>query len=199
MLFVVLLLVVAAGGVLVGAVVTGHPQWAWGSVVLSTLAAVVLVVASARGRVRHPGRRGRHSRDALGSAATGTGGEPGPAEVPERETQRPGVDEWRETADTPESAQVGDVAARDSAVGIDVGGEPAEEDTDAADVLVVSELETPVAVIDERPRYHLEDCGWASRYDTIPLPVREARELGFTPCGYCEPDATLAAHRRTPG
>jgi hypothetical protein len=26
----------------------------------------------------------------------------------------------------------------------------------------------------------------------IPLPVREAVELGFTPCGWCAPDRTLA-------
>ncbi|WP_031468544.1 hypothetical protein [Sciscionella sediminilitoris] len=74
--------------------------------------------------------------------------------------------------------------------------EPGEEETDAADLLTVTELEDEVVVIDERPRYHLTACGWLGERDTIPLPVREARDLGFTPCGICGPDRVLAARSR---
>src|SRR5699024_4837318 len=63
------------------------------------------------------------------------------------------------------------------------------EPTDAADLLVVSELDVEVQVVDERPRYHLGECTWVEAHDTIPVPVREARELGFTPCAWCGPDA----------
>lgn len=80
-------------------------------------------------------------------------------------------------------------------------GEPAEEDTDAADLLVVCELDDQVLVIDEHPRYHLDGCSWlATRPATRPtqsLPVSEARDLGFTPCARCGPDAELARRHRT--
>lgn len=75
--------------------------------------------------------------------------------------------------------------------------EPAEEDTDAADLLVVSDLDTEVRVVDERPRYHLADCTWLAGRPTLGLPVSEARQLGFTPCVVCRPDSTLAAAKRT--
>jgi hypothetical protein len=74
--------------------------------------------------------------------------------------------------------------------------EPAEEDTDAADVLAVAELDAEVLVVDERPRYHLASCRWLTDRPTLALPVREARELGFTPCAVCTPDRALAAAHR---
>ena len=76
---------------------------------------------------------------------------------------------------------------------LDLDAEPAEEDTDAADVLTVSELEAEVLVVDERPRYHLATCRWLNNRPTLPLPVRVARELGFTPCSICAPDRSLVA------
>ena len=48
-------------------------------------------------------------------------------------------------------------------------------------------------VVDEQPRYHLSSCRALAGKATIPLPVREAVELGFTPCGWCSPVHTLAA------
>jgi hypothetical protein len=74
--------------------------------------------------------------------------------------------------------------------------EPAEEDTDAADALLVYESSEQVVVIDERPRYHLGGCAWVGARQVFPLPVGEARQLGFTPCGYCTPDRTLATRSR---
>ena len=54
-------------------------------------------------------------------------------------------------------------------------------------------LEREVLVVDEQPRYHLSSCRALTGKATIPLPAREAVELGFTPCGWCSPVRTLAA------
>ncbi|MBA8823428.1 hypothetical protein FHX42_000757 [Saccharopolyspora lacisalsi] len=153
-LLVVLTLIVAAGGVLGAAVVAGQPQWAWGSVVLSVLAGVLLLA----GRFRDRGARSR-------------GGPP------------------------PHPA--GSVERAEPAEG-DPDAEPAEEDTDAIDPPAVSDLEATVVVIDERPRYHLQRCSWLGERETLPLPVWRARELDFTPCARCAPDATLLAAAREP-
>ncbi len=71
--------------------------------------------------------------------------------------------------------------------------EPSEEPRDPAAAAIVAGLETEVLVVDEQPRYHLSSCRALAGKATIPLPVREAVELGFTPCGWCTPDRTLAA------
>jgi hypothetical protein len=75
-------------------------------------------------------------------------------------------------------------------------GEPGEEPTDAADLLIVADMRTEVRVVDEHPRYHLPTCTYLRDKPTIPLPVDEARQLGFTPCVRCGPDAVLAAQHR---
>ena len=61
---------------------------------------------------------------------------------------------------------------------------------------MVSGLDAEVHVIDERPRYHLAKCPWVGGRPTMPLPVSEARQLGFTPCAVCGPDAVLARRHR---
>lgn len=71
-----------------------------------------------------------------------------------------------------------------------------EEDTDAADLLVVYGLTTEVLVIDQHPRYHVDRCPLADSTSAERLAVSEARELGFTPCGRCRPDTTLARKHR---
>lgn len=74
--------------------------------------------------------------------------------------------------------------------------EPLEEDTDAADLLAVADLVDEVRVLDERPRYHLSSCSWLAGRPTLGLPVQEARQLQFTPCAVCRPDATLVSRHR---
>ncbi|HET9256133.1 MAG TPA: hypothetical protein VFO16_13165 [Pseudonocardiaceae bacterium] len=71
-----------------------------------------------------------------------------------------------------------------------------EEDTDAADVLVVYDLTDEVLVVDEHPRYHLARCRLPEHERAERLPVKEARELGFTPCERCRPDKALARKHR---
>lgn len=153
MLFGVLVLVLAAFGLLVTALVTSTMLWAWVSVGASVLAAAVLVVDWSSRR--------------------------------------------RRAAD--EAVPVAPAARPVEAVPPDPDGEPAEEDTDAADLLVVTDLAVEVRVVDERPRYHLAACTWLAGRPTLGLPVSEARELGFTPCAVCTPDRTLAAAHRTTG
>ena len=80
---------------------------------------------------------------------------------------------------------------------LDPEAEPAEEDTDAADVLIVTDLDVEVRVLDERPRYHLADCRWVGDRASLPLPVKEARQLGFNPCAVCTPDAVIAKRYRS--
>ena len=75
-------------------------------------------------------------------------------------------------------------------------GDPPAEDVEVTDLLLVVDLEDEVLVIDEHPRYHLAGCIHVRGRTTIPLPHDEARADGFTPCGVCEPDHTLAEQVR---
>ena len=50
-------------------------------------------------------------------------------------------------------------------------------------------------VIDGRPRYHLAGCLHLLGRTVERLPAIEAVELGFTPCGQCEPVTGLLAER----
>jgi hypothetical protein len=86
-------------------------------------------------------------------------------------------------------------------------GEPDEDDPDdeplpqavrPADAVRVARMDAEVLVVDGRPRYHLADCPHLVGRLTEPLPVAEAVELAFSPCGLCRPVDRLvaqAAHR----
>lgn len=74
--------------------------------------------------------------------------------------------------------------------------EPGDEGTDAAVLLQGDELDVRVLVVDERPRYHLDNCGWLGARPTVPVTLRQARSLGFTPCALCAPNAVLTAKAR---
>lgn len=88
-----------------------------------------------------------------------------------------------------DSAGAGDVVDDDlDEIPADEPGEESVTDEQAAQVAL---LQSEVLVIDGRPRYHLSGCVHLLGRDAEPLPVAEARELGFRPCALCEPDATL--------
>ncbi|GAA1692114.1 hypothetical protein GCM10009765_46860 [Fodinicola feengrottensis] len=53
-----------------------------------------------------------------------------------------------------------------------------------------------VFVVDGRPRFHLPTCAHLADKESEPVPVWEAFELGFTPCGGCRPVAALMAVRQ---
>lgn len=71
--------------------------------------------------------------------------------------------------------------------------EPDAQQVPAATAARIAGLGTEVMVIDGRPRYHLASCPHLVGRESEPLPVSEAVELGFTPCGRCEPDDHLLA------
>ena len=74
--------------------------------------------------------------------------------------------------------------------------EPGAQQVSPGDSARVAQLGTDVLVIDGRPRYHLPGCVHLLGRESEPLPVAEAIELGFTPCGLCEPDSALLAEAR---
>jgi len=171
-------LLLAAVGLLIAALSTGHVGLAWGSVALSVVAAVMIL------------RRWRRSWLARQDA-------------PEDESDLLAEDESdaaeQHLAPRPVAAgQDGDSGSAFAELGDSPAGDaaPGEEETDAADLLVVYELTDEVLVVDEHPRYHLTRCRWPDQEHAERLPVREARELGFTPCDRCRPDTTLARKHR---
>ncbi|HVW41836.1 MAG TPA: hypothetical protein VHC18_10860 [Amycolatopsis sp.] len=175
MLFIVLILVLAALALLVTALITALSLWAWVSIGLSVLAALVLVVDYFRRRAQR--RRAEGAAEAtIVEPAAESDAQDDEAAVPEEAAAEP------EQADEP--------AAHPET------GDPAEEKTSPADAEVVAKLDVEVVVVDEYPRYHVPECEWLTDRDTIPIAVKEARDLGFTPCARCTPDAKLAeAHR----
>ncbi len=74
--------------------------------------------------------------------------------------------------------------------------EPPEEPLDTAVARIVATLTDEVIVVDEQPRYHVQGCRGLLNQPVIALPAREAVELGFTPCGWCTPDAVLGARHK---
>ncbi|MET9267254.1 hypothetical protein [Amycolatopsis sp. NPDC004079] len=207
MLYIVLLLVLAALGLLVTALITGTSLWAWVSIGLSVLAGLLLLVDWLRRRKRADADDAADSdtdsdadTDADADAdSTEEKDEAAPAEEDAEQTALlPATGELGDPADVPEPkaekpASEGEPTSEAKAVR---DTPPGVEETAPEDLEVVKELEDEVVVVDEYPRYHLVDCGWLSGRDTIPIGVGEARQLGFTPCARCGPDAVLAAAHR---
>ncbi len=199
LLTVVLLL--AAVGLLVAALGTGHSLLAWGSVALSAAAAGRILVRWRR-RWNAPEVEPVELLDDEPAEAghgnplveAGQGAEPVdavPADQPVDPAQADPALASSTSAGTDQDAEPADVELADAEA-----AEPGEEETDAADLLVVYELTDEVLVVDEHPRYHLTRCPWPDRTRAERLPVREARELGFTPCDRCRPDVALARKHR---
>jgi hypothetical protein len=126
-----------------------------------------------------------------GSDLFGAGAQ-GPAGGPAAGAQQPPPGQWAQpaAAEQANGAQGGDEPAQPDA-GAD--GEPSTEEHEPAEAALVATLEDEVVVIDEQPRYHVPGCRALTAHEPIPLPAREAVELGFTPCGWCRPNHTLAA------
>ncbi|MGV9366838.1 hypothetical protein [Amycolatopsis sp. NPDC003731] len=189
MLYFVLVLVLAALGLLVTALITASSLWAWVSIGLSVLAGLILVADWLRRR--------RRSAAPAATPVAASEPEPEPAPEPAEEEQTtliPAAGDLGDPADTPEPDPEPADASAETETTADT--DPGVEDTPEADVAILADLEDEVVVVDEHPRYHLRTCEWLGPRDTIPIGVGEARQLGFTPCDVCRPDATLvAAHR----
>ncbi|MCM3848629.1 hypothetical protein ND486_20790 [Pseudonocardia sp. DR1-2] len=82
-----------------------------------------------------------------------------------------------------------DTVGSDAPAGTD--GDSPEEPRDPTLAALAARLPDEVLVIDEHPRYHVQTCRALTGRPVIPLPVSEAVELGFTPCGWCAPNRTL--------
>jgi hypothetical protein len=73
----------------------------------------------------------------------------------------------------------------------DPSDEPPAQHTPREDAALIARLPAEVLVVDGRPRYHVPACRHLAEREYEPLPVAEAVELGFTPCGWCQPDTVL--------
>ena len=182
MLYIVLVLVLAALGLLVTALITASSLWAWVSIGLSVLAGLILVADWLR-------RRRRSSAPAAPAVTA-----PEPAEE-EQTTLIPASGDLGDPADTPEP-EVTEEADASPETETTADPEPEIEETPEADIAVLADLDDEVVVVDEHPRYHLRTCPWLGTRDTIPIGIGEARQLGFTPCDRCRPDANLVATHR---
>ncbi|SFK86329.1 hypothetical protein [Amycolatopsis sacchari] len=174
MLYIVLILVLAALGLLVTALITASSLWAWASIALSVLAGLVLVADFVRRRAarRRPARAVEPSEP-----------EPSESPDPDDEVEEPAGDETELLRVTGELDEEQTPVVQT--------GDPAVEPTSPEDAEAVAKLDVEVLVVDEYPRYHVAECTWLADRDTIPISVKEARDLGFTPCVRCTPDAKL--------
>lgn len=121
--------------------------------------------------------------ETAGTGVEAAGATAGKAETAAAAAEQKGAD--------PAGAEANGTAAEPAAAAAS-DAEPPEEQREPAAAAVVAGLEAEVLVVDEQPRYHLSSCRALAGKATIPLPVREAVELGFTPCGWCGPDRALA-------
>ena len=218
------LLVLIGLGLFAGGVFTGATALYWACVGVCALAVVLLVVARLRvpagSRPSVPDGPARGSAPAAdpgrGDSPAGRGtpvAEPVAAEPVAREVAaaeppagEPAVGDRHGTSDdagpaVPPPALTPAPTPNPAAAGVrppavDGAGDPAEEDVEVTDLLLVVDLADEVLVVDEHPRYHLDGCPWPAGRETVPLPVTEARADGFTPCAVCGPDAHLAGVER---
>lgn len=187
-----LLLILVAVGLLVAGVLSDSNVPIIGSIGATVIAAVVLIIgvrltASGDESYDRDGQDTDRSRSRRGRIPTQSrdGREPDLVDVDDR-TQVQAFETFRP-----------DVAAQAvPVVDEDPPGEPSAQMTSPADAARVASMATEVIVIDGRPRYHLSGCVHLLGRDSEPLPVGEALELGFTPCGLCEPDSALLAEAR---
>jgi hypothetical protein len=194
------LLVLVGLGLFVAGLATGTTLLYWATVVVCALAAVLLVLSrrgvagSAPAEVAAAPRRSATTRGAPVSRAAAPEsdepaadtGKPEPDPAPDSEP-----DPVPDAPAEPPAAPAAQVPA--AAVG---GGEPPVEEVEVTDLLLVVDLKEDVFVLDEHPRYHLAECPRLVGHEAIPLPLDEARTDGFTPCGVCSPDRTLAERER---
>jgi len=140
---------------------------------------------------------GATGRDPAGrdEPPAGRGGPPRGVEVPAGPPQGPPQGPPSQ-GPPPQSAPSGVMRSDLPPLGPD--GAPPEEPRDADAAGLVAELNDEVLVVDELPRYHLAGCRSLGGSPVIPLPAREAVELGFTPCAWCTPDRTLSSRHRAP-
>ena len=78
-------------------------------------------------------------------------------------------------------------------------GAPPEEPHDGDAAALVAGLDDEVLVVDEHPRYHLDGCPSLGNSPVIPLPAREAVELGLHPVRVVRPGPRARGQAPRPG
>ncbi len=175
------LLVLGGLGLFVAGVLTGVATFYWACVGACVVAAVLLLLA--RRRMSAPA-----SALAPASAPASAPAVTAPPAARLAATSAAAAPAAVRTPSEPDGPSTG----RHAVAGSAEAGEPPVEEVEVADLLLVVDLTDEVLVVDEHPRYHVARCRHLADRDTIPLPVDEAKSDGFTPCGTCRPDATLA-------
>ncbi len=185
-----LLLILVAVTLLVLGLTGGSSSLLISSIVASLLAAVTLVIGA-----RQAAGLRRARPDAPGAF------EPGPSEpdfAPSdlRGSGQPEAEESLSapTGDEPEP-QFGTQTIDEPAAEAAADDEPEPQTVTPSDAVRVAQLDAEVVVVDGRPRYHLADCPFLAgrEPEPEPIPVNEAVELGFSPCGICRPVDRLVA------
>lgn len=169
------LLVIAAGVLLGFGLVRLSESLLYSAIGVSALAAFTLAVGVRRLAAVRAGRGTIAVRPLV--APPRPIGRATPRPVGRATVGPPPSGDGRYPADPPVLAEI-DVVADD---------EPAPEPARPAELARLDRLDTPVMVVDGRPRFHLSGCGHVTGRDAEPLPVAEAVEAGFTPCGACRP------------
>jgi hypothetical protein len=176
------LMVLVGVGLFVGGVLTGENTLYWACVVACIVAGGLLIAARRQmdaAADRAPGRAAASARGGS-TAASAVGEDSGSG------TRRATV------AEAPRAHRG---APAEQAPAEQLGDPPAEE-VEVTDLLLIVDLKDEVYVIDEHPRYHVQGCPHLRGRAPIPLPMDEARTDGFTPCGVCSPDRTIAERER---
>jgi hypothetical protein len=175
------LLVLLGLGLFVGGLVTGMTALYWACVAACVVAAGLLVAARRQGPPAAPAAAAAPPADGPGVAAAASApAADRPAEAPV--TAAP-ASPAADAVEPPPSAESQD-------------DDPPVEEVEVTDLLLVVDLRDDVFVLDEHPRYHLAECPRLVGREAIPLPLDEARTDGFTPCGVCSPDRTMAERER---
>jgi hypothetical protein len=175
------LLVLVGLGLFIAGLATGTTALYWATVGVCALAAVLLVLS--RRRLSAPADAGV---PAAGNAEPAA--QTAPATPLTTSSEPPAEPEAAAEVPTAVAVTGGAAPVED--------GEPPVEEVEVTDLLLVMDLEEDVLVLDEHPRYHLAECPRLAGQDPIPLPLDEARTDGFTPCGVCSPDRTMAQRAR---
>jgi hypothetical protein len=213
-----LVLILGAVALLVLGLVNGSSGLLVGSIGTSLLAAVALVVgvrrsASARSLTEHEEAEQFDGDEDDWTYRSAQRAEPARAAVPARGPERSTgwADEAAREREPIERAALERTALVEISVPSqalredepegytedeDPPDEPVAQRVTASDAARVARMTTDVLVIDGRPRYHVAGCVHLLGRPFEPLPVGEAVELGFTPCGLCEPDSALLADAR---
>lgn len=143
----------------------------YASIVVSVLAFVFLLLGILRRR-GDPVAADGHSQDVGGAPHRGGRPPAGELEKAEQENVSAAVPRPVATADASEPPPEHDDERLE------------EQDADFGGL---------VCVVQGRPGYHVQGCGYLSGGNVELVDVVEAREEGFSPCGSCRPDASLAA------